>query len=143
RAGEDWAEIADVIAPARINAPVRQLMVAERLLSDFSVSSMLRSAILYDLVPLYDAALTRLFLLPLLGVARLAGDLLLRRVPSKIDSPFTAGGLVALAQAPSPYDENDVIGHGQALLKHLLLEAGEDIDALAKAASRYFDDGQP
>lgn len=61
--------------PPRMRKSVRQQIITDRFLNQLTPQAMIEAAILFDLESVYDSFLARLYLLPVLSIAEIAGHL--------------------------------------------------------------------
>ncbi|WP_127143891.1 hypothetical protein [Pelagibacterium montanilacus] len=95
--------------PPRLYSSVRQRLVAEKALAELGPERMIAAASLFDLAPAFGVFLTRIYLLPLLESAALAGSMALRGRPGTIASLVVAGGLVGLGERARTNAEQDPV----------------------------------
>lgn len=152
--GFDWQTAPGAIDPPRMHGSVRRNLVAETAMANLDPSAMVKAAVLFDLEPAYGFFLTRLYLLPILAAAGLAGRVGLRRQPGTIASPILAGGLVALAERSAAGGNdgsgqadgdasNDEIGTHQGLLDTLFERSGLSVTELGPLGREFLKTGQP
>lgn len=148
---KDWQSAPGDIAPPTVSTKVRRNLVAQDVIAVLTPQAMLAAAVYFDLEPAYHQFWSRLYLLPLLEVARLAGQVGLRRQYAEITSPITAGGLIALAEhrntMPRPAvkgpDDDDEIGEHLDWLTNVIEWSGMSIGALSDAAHDFLRTSQP
>lgn len=149
----DWETAPGAIDPPRMHAKVRRNIVAEAGMKALSTHAMLEAALLFDLEPAYSVFLTRLYALPILAIAGLAGRTALRGQDAEITSPISAGGLIALAenlQGANDIDAltiednaEDEIGTLQALVFETFRRADFSAIDLADQGHEFLDTEQP
>jgi len=151
--GLDWNTAPGAVAPPRMHTGVRRNIVAEKAMARLTSRAMVEAACLFDLEPAYSVFLTRLYLLPILASAGLAGRVGMRGQVAKITSPIAAGGLVALAENPPAGNDRvgaasvagaeDEIGTLQTLVYAMLERSGLAVADLAGLGRSFLRTNQP